>query len=127
MKRFLVQLGGSLCLLTSLALQGQGAVKLVPAIAVGRSLPVPSVSAIKISPGAAQDKTSIVASAVVAVPPSQNVSALPDEDDLRLQKFLKLNFDRRTSLILKELTNETGLRPALHAVGFVAEEETRAK
>lgn len=69
MKRFLVQLGGSLCLLTSLALQGQGAVKLVPAIAVGRSLPVPSVSAIKISPGAAQDKTSIVASAVVAVPP----------------------------------------------------------
>ncbi len=103
MKRFLVQLGGSLCLLTSLALQGQGAAKLVPAIAVGRSLPAPSVRAIKISPGTAQDKTSIVAPAVVAVPPSQNVSAFPDEDELRLQKFLKLNFDRRTSLILKEL------------------------
>lgn len=104
MKRFLVQLGGSLCLLMSLALQGQGAVKLVPAIAVGRSLPVPSVSAIKISPGTAQVKTSIVAPAVLDVPSSQNVSVLPDEDDLRLQKFLKLNFDRRTSLILKELT-----------------------
>ncbi|MBT6803469.1 MAG: hypothetical protein HOA47_00760, partial [Verrucomicrobia bacterium] len=104
MKRFLVQIGGSLCLLTSLALQGQGALKLVPAAAVGRSLPGSSVSAIKISPGTTQVKTSIVSPAVVGVPSSQNVSVLPDEDDLRLQKFLKLNFDRRTSLILKELT-----------------------
>ena len=108
MKRFLVQLGGSLCLLTSLALQGQGAVKLVPSIAAGRSLPESSVSAIKISPGTTQDKTSIVAPAVVAVSSPQKVSALPDEDDLRLQKFLKLNFDRRTSLILKELTRRSG-------------------
>ena len=108
MKRFLVQLGGSLCLLTSLVLQGQGALKLVPAAAVGRSLPGSSVSAIKISPGTTQVKTSIVSPAVVGVPSSQNVSVLPDEDDLRLQKFLKLNFDRRASLILKELTRRSG-------------------
>ena len=31
------------------------------------------------------------------------------------------------ALILKEQIGETGLRPTLHAVGFVAEEKTRAK
>jgi hypothetical protein len=110
MKRFLIRVGGSFCFLMSFALQGQGTVQLVPAKPAGRIVSgMPVGVGQSISPQT-QARMSASASPTGGAPPSNSAPKLPNEDDLRLQKFLKLTFDRRASVILKELTK--GIEPS---------------
>ena len=108
MKRFLIRLGGSLCFLMSLALQGQGAVKLLPAMPVGRIVSGMPVGVGQSIPPEVQARMNASAPSTGGAPPPNGAPKLPNEDDLRLQKFLKLTFDRRASVILKELTKGNG-------------------
>lgn len=106
MKRSLIQFGGFLCLLMSLTLLGQGAVirlsPSIPGIQIVNGQPV-------VISGQAHSATPLANSGPTipspgGTPPPSGTSVLPDEDNLRLQKFLKLTFDRRASSILTELT-----------------------
>ncbi len=105
MKRSLIQLVLSVGFLCSLGLLGQGVVRMVPAmpainVSVARGVVVPG----QVIPGSPVASPVPASAAPGAAPPQNAAPALPNEDDLRLQKFLKLTFDRRASTILKELT-----------------------
>jgi hypothetical protein len=107
MKRFLIRFGGSLCFLTSLVLHGQGMAQLVPAVPAGRIVSGVPVGVGQSIPPEIQARMNASAPPAGGAPPPNNAPQLPNEDDLRLQKFLKLSFDRRASVILKELTKRT--------------------